>query len=847
MFQSMWRRFHAWRTRVASPRRPARRNRTILRLEALEARETPTANFTATITTSNNINILTLTKVSGDTTITFTNSGTFQEFTVSGASNTTFNGGGSSYTTAKPVESIVLNLGAGNDSVTFDGSQNTGTLSLPGNLTINGTSGNKTIGATQLYLLGSANLKISLTGTGLDAISFVDCNINGTATISHTGIGNTAFAIDTSTNNPDAVNHWGSLSITNGTGSDVNAIRDTDFAGNVIIKNNAGATSATGPGGGSFNTFAADNNTGILTVTGSVTVTTTTGQSDTEINDYNVHGTLTVNTGLGIANQNLENFIGIENKPTNPGTIPVFGSVSLTGSTVNGLGPGLSIDVGTPKDALVGSGNDFPVTITKSFSALVNGIGSAHVLLNDLLASTASVSITLASTTSGNTVNVLGDNSTSYLGSLTISSLASGNSNLFDLQPVIGTLDVAGAVSFKMGNAPDQIFVGSPNNNANASLVLNFGSLSFSGTGGNKKYSVQNTNLGSLNMLLTGTGSETSTYTDVNVTNTATIKTSGNYNTSFSIVTSNLNSKAMNNWGSLAITNGFGADTNSIQDTDFSGNVTIANGPGQSLNKGQFGGSETLLFANNYKGLLTIAGNLSISTTGGQSDTEVNDYNVHGSAAITTGIGITGQNNANFVGIENNMTIKNAPVIGGLLTVTGSTVSSQTPGLVVDLGTTYPITLHSGLTVGVTGTGSAQIILQDLTVDHGTTSVTFGSLTSNNNLQVYGKMVTSVYSAFNITSSSTSGTSVYQFQDQKGTLQIDGLVKWKFGNANTILDLAADSGNTGGVKSALLEFYPVNVGLTPAEQFIAGIGSNQLFGAINTNLFFVTPPVRTNI
>jgi hypothetical protein len=827
-----------------------RRHRTILQLEALEARETPTTNFTTSFTSSSGIAILNVTKVTGNTTLTVTNDG-FNVFQFAGDSNTTFNGAGNSFSnTGHPVQKIVLNLGAGADNIAFDGSANTGPINLSGGLTITGTAGDKVIGMAQVNLLGTAALKVSITSTGLEAISFVDCTMSGANTISHTGVGNTTLAIDTDNlgNNKDNVNHWGSLTVTNGTGADVNQIFDTDFSGNVSISNGAGATGSKGPSGGSTNIFAAHNNTGTLTVSGNLSVSTTSGQSDNEIGDYNVHGTLSVTTGAGIVGQNTENFVGIENNPTNSGTIPVFGSISITGNTVNGLNPGLSIDVGTPKDAAAGSGTDFPVNITTSFSATVNGTGSAHVLLNDLLASTASVTITLASTTSGNTVDVLGDQATALLGSLTIASTASGNSNSFNMQTLPGTLDVTGALSFKMGNAPDSINVGKPDSNTNVALVLNLGSLSITGTGGNKTYSVQNATIGSISMSLTGTGSAISTYTDVNVTNTASFTTAGNYGTSFNIVTSTANANSLNNWGSLTITNGIGADSNNIQDTDFAGNVAISNGTGAPANKFQFGGSETLLLAKHYGALLSIHGNLSISTTSGQSDSEVNDYNVHGSVSITTGLGIAGMSNANFVGIENNKKIGNAPVIGGAVAITGNTVNGLSPGLIVDLGTSEPVTLHSNLSVAaVGGIGSAQFVLQDLTVDHGTTSITFGGTTSNNELDVFGSVVTSIYNAFNITSNSLSGTSVYKFQDQKGTLLIDGLVKWSFGNANTTLDLAADSSNTGGVKNALLEFFPINVGLTPAEQFLAGIGNNQLFGANNVNLFFVTPPVRRNI
>src|SRR4029079_17268480 len=131
-------------------------------------------------------------------------------------------------------------------------------------------------------------------------------------------------------------------------------------------------------------------------------------------------------------------------------------------------------------------------------------------------------------------------------------------------------------------------------------------------------------------------------------------------------------------------------------------------------NTSQFAGSHTTLSASNYPGMLSISGGLTITTGSGQSDTEVNDYDVHGSVTLTTGSGISGQGLANLVGFENNQTIVGIPVVGGSMTITGNAVNSASPGLVVNVGTdggsnNYPVVIQTTLTVKAQGSGKANI------------------------------------------------------------------------------------------------------------------------------------------
>src|SRR5205807_379969 len=123
-----------------------------------------------------------------------------------------------------------------------------------------------------------------------------------------------------------------------------------------------------------------------------------------------------------------------------------------------------------------------------------------------------------------------------------------------------------------------------------------------------------------------------------------------------------------------------------------------------------------------------------------QSDTRVYDYNVHGGLTVNAGAGIAGQSSANFIGVENNQTTTGSglPVIGGNSTITGGAVSGLFNGLTVDIGTDgsgsdFPIALHGNLAITTTGSGSANILLNDINATSGTAdSITLGGGTSGN-------------------------------------------------------------------------------------------------------------------
>jgi hypothetical protein len=274
------------------------------------------------------------------------------------------------------------------------------------------------------------------------------------------------------------------------------------------------------------------------------------------------------------------------------------------------------------------------------------------------------------------------------------------------------------AVSIVLGKGNDTVSFDGTSTTGNGEIDL-AGSVTIAGSSGNKTITAQSMRLhaGGFNINLPDNGAETSTFTDVDVGGLTTINHPGVGNTSLTI-TSSGTPNTLNNWGGLTITNGQGADTNAIADTNFAGSVTITNGAGESRNIGQNGGSLTTFSALNDKTQTLITGNLTITTATGQSDTEVHDYSVEGNVTIDTGGGFSRQSNANFVGLENVQTFPGSgiPVVGGSVTITAATRPSVSPGLVIDLGTgatpaSLPLVIDGNL--GVTAEGNGMLAVND--------------------------------------------------------------------------------------------------------------------------------------
>ncbi len=794
-----------------------------------------------------------------------------------------------------------VNLGSGNDTVTVGSAVPGSNVSVGGIFGLTGTGGNKSI--TVVGNVGNpadtnnktfGGLNWTLKGNGAETASFTDTNITGSAIINHTGTGNTNFDVQTSAANSAALNTWGSLAITNGIGADSQIISDTDFTGSVTINNGPGSGTGgviypdEGQDSGSQTWLFGENDHQMLTIGGNLTINTTTGQSDAEINNYNVLGAFNVNGGAGVAGQQFGSVVAIDNCPVFPGGpsvagVPVFGSINITGGSVltgTGVNAGFNVFLGTG----VGSGfgpfgpiptdntppvylaPDFPIMVTGNLSVSIAGTGSVNMYVNDMTVGGSTTLTTSATNNHGVNIVVLGDQAATSFGSLSINALSSAAANNVYLQAQQGTMNVNGALNVNLGAGADSLMMGSANSSVNVTGAF---TLTAKPTNSNAvSISALQDTFGALNWTLSGKGTETALFTDTNVTGTATINTSAltgasgttgvgaSPTTTFAI---NTNAATFNTWGGLSITNGAGADINHITDTNFKGNVTIANGAGATGDPSQFGGSDNIMSAAHDNNLLSIMGSLSITTTTGPSDTEVSDYNVHGNVTLGVGTGAANQTNANVIGLEDNQANSGAsPVIGGNVTITGSALASANPnyGLLVALGTnvnvnqnliaytqSYPLTIQGNLAITVAGSGSPDINLNDLTVATGSTTITLAA-EANALVQVQGTNFVSVFNTFTIKSQATAsggGNDIYSLQDTQGTLEFNGAVKVTVGVTGNILDLAADSGNTSGVPNALLDLFGTS-------SFTAGAGTNTHFaGTHGTNLFYLTAPTFLHI
>jgi len=163
------------------------------------------------------------------------------------------------------------------------------------------------------------------------------------------------------------------------------------------------------------------------------------------------------------------------------------------------------------------------------------------------------------------------------------------------------------------------------------------------------------------------------------------------------------------------------------------------------------------------------------------------------------------------------------------ISVSGTAVPGLSPGLLIDLGTSTPLTVEGNLTVNAGGTGSVAATLQDLRVASGATSITLGEQTSSDTVSVQGSAISSLFNSFSLTSSA-GGNNTFNIQDQVGETDFGGAVSFQLAGSNTV-NLAADAANPGGVSGAVVDLFSTSV-------FNGGTGTNHKFvGA--TNVFFV--------
>src|SRR5262249_49929343 len=288
---------------------------------------------------------------------------------------TTINGQQRIVTIQDVTGNLSVNLGSGNDSLTFDLSD-TG-ISV-GNLSITGTTGNKSVqtktDGQDNFLNVHGNYK-QIFGDGTEFTSLNQFDVSGNMTIDHANGGSFVFLKVDPANLGTLFNHIaGDLTVDNvtasgraATGFDVNALEETNVGGRVSV--NLGK--ATGVGG--WTTFGSLSDQSV-SVGGDVTLQALTGflafgdiaNDGLEVWNAQVAGHVSMDLGSGVGNTALVGGTGSDNT--------FVSSLTITGRGAHDAGTvGPSVIAGDLDVALTGRGAH-----TIAVDGVVVGRGSAH-------------------------------------------------------------------------------------------------------------------------------------------------------------------------------------------------------------------------------------------------------------------------------------------------------------------------------------------------------------------------------------------------------------------------------------------------------------------------------------
>jgi len=386
-------------------------------LETLEHRVTPA--LTATYNPSFQTLTVTETTVGNDT-IVLENTGAGQ-IKVSASNGTVLNTVADGVVTlgsaAKPVKHIVVRTGKGDDNVIL-GSNANPNFAITGNLTINSTTGNKTVqNATVVAGTISVGGSFSIVSTvGASKTNLMhDISVGHSMTIKN-GTGSTLtdfFTKVAGTSN----SFGGDLIVTNGAGFDQDVLINANVNGSVSFRNGAGA--ATGAG-----TQVVVDNVDIAAgnlIKGGLTVTNNSGVSVVIINGaaftlspaltalgyssvdpttepYTIRGTVKINVSGGgyipAASSVAESQVFIGNSAVAAATLAVDGSLFVTVNGSNTVTAINNITVGGLFTYSAGPGNSSNRVVIGG-GGVVHIKGVTHVTFgsggfNELLLATAS-------------------------------------------------------------------------------------------------------------------------------------------------------------------------------------------------------------------------------------------------------------------------------------------------------------------------------------------------------------------------------------------------------------------------------------------------------------------------
>jgi hypothetical protein len=380
---------------------------------------------------------------------------------------------------------VAIDLGAGDDTLNFDLSG--GNLDIHGNLSINGTSGNKTINTitngTAHELMVAGNLS-NVFGNGNENVTFDQFQVGRNMTVDHAnGTSFVTLSVDNANLGKLFNSVGGNLNVNNvlpsgapGSGFDIDRLEETNVGGNVV--NNLGLDDPSFDFGG-WTTFGSLSSTPV-TVGGSVKLSALNGNlsggdffcDGLEVGNALVKGSVRLNMGGGAGSTATFGGIGTATDTT-------ARSVRITGS---GAGDGAFVGASTVNGnlgvSLTGTGSnaiDLEGVAVAGNTALSSSAGSNAVTIDGGNTPIATLHSSPAGSTFGGSVAI-----TTGAGadSLSINSGSGPGKTLFN-----------GSVSANLGAGNDTLKL------ATAGDVEFFGSARFDGGTGMNTATVDAANL----------------------------------------------------------------------------------------------------------------------------------------------------------------------------------------------------------------------------------------------------------------------------------------------------------------------------------------------------------------
>jgi hypothetical protein len=412
-------------------------------LEVLECRLTPSSNITTSLMGGN----LTITD-NAAANITLSQPAA-NEVTITTAAGTTINGQTSPVTITGVTGNLNVNLGAGNDGLTFDLSNNSFAV---GNLSITGTTGNKTVvtstnGATNgNFLTVNGNYSETL-GNGSEFTSLDQFDVSGNMNIQHAN-GNSLVFLSVDSGNLGSVFNTvgGNMSVVNmtgfgmvGSGFDVDALEETNVGGNITALMGTGDPTT---GFAGWTTVGSLSTNASVTVGGNVNIIGTSGflafgdfaNDGEEVANAHVTGDVMMNLGSGAGNTAL---FGNSAEPS---------STSANNVVITGSGAHDAVTIA-------------PSTVSGNLAVTLTGQGGNSITVDDL---SVAKNTTLMAAGGGNSIAI--DNQvpgSTFGGSVMI--LTGGTNNILEInshsQGAPGTTTFEGPVFADLGGGDDELIL----------------------------------------------------------------------------------------------------------------------------------------------------------------------------------------------------------------------------------------------------------------------------------------------------------------------------------------------------------------------------------------------------